>query len=307
MMFKFRKNSRIFRLKTKSIKMAGKAQIKKQSSQVPKSISLAAGFMQAISPKFATWFAAKLFITPQKHKIPKREMHMEKESRQTKLYIPKIKKEITVYEYGTGEKKVLLVHGWSGRGTQLVMIADELVALGYTTISFDAPAHGKSGSKTTLMPEFIAAIMELNKKMGPFELAVGHSLGGMSILNAIKQNLKVKKAVIIGSGDIVKDIIADFIKALKLKPQIGPMMKNYFENRFGEPMESYNASGAAIFVNNPVLVIHDTDDPEIPVTAAYNIHKHLKNAELMITHKLGHRKILADKAVIDKIKAFITN
>ncbi|WP_162127553.1 alpha/beta fold hydrolase [Flavobacterium phycosphaerae] len=287
--------------------MSKKAVIPNQSLQIPKTILLTATLLQAISSKLATRFAAQLFITPLKHKIPKRELHMEKESRQTKLSIPKIKKKITVYEYGSGEKKVLLVHGWSGRGTQLVKIADELVALGYTVVSFDAPAHGKSDSKTTLMPEFIAAILELHKTMGPFEVVIGHSLGGMSILNAIKQNLKVKKAVIIGSGDIVRDIIADFIKALGLKPKIGPMMKNYFENRYGEPMESYNASGAAIFVANPVLVIHDTDDPEISVSAAHNIHKHLKNGELFITHQLGHRKILGDKAVIEKIKAFITN
>jgi pimeloyl-ACP methyl ester carboxylesterase len=287
--------------------MSKKAVIPNQSLQIPKTILLTATLLQAISSKLATWFAAKLFITPLKHKIPKRELEMEKESRQTQLYIPKIKKKIIVYEYGQGEKKILLVHGWSGRGTQLVKIADELVVLGYTIISFDAPAHGKSGSSTTLMPEFIATILELDKKMGPFEFAIGHSLGGMSILNAIKQNLKVKKAVIIGSGDIVKDIIADFVKALGLKPKIGPMMKNYFENKFGEPMESYNASAAAIFVPNPILVIHDTDDPEIPVTAAYNIGKHLKNGELMITHNLGHRKILADKAVIEKIKEFITD
>lgn len=189
----------------------------------------------------------------------------------------------------------------------MVKIADELVALGYSIISFDAPAHGKSGSKTTLMPEFIASILELDKKTGPFELAIGHSLGGMSILNAIKQNLKVKKAVIIGSGDIIQDIINDFTNALGLKPHIGIMMKQYFEKRFGEPMEDYASSTAAPYVKCPVLVIHDTDDPEIPVVAAHNIHRHLNNSELFITHQLGHRKILADKTVIEKIKEFISN
>jgi hypothetical protein len=43
--------------------------------------------------------------------------------------IPEIKKEIVVYEYGYSQKKVL-VHGWSGEGTQLFKIADELVNKG---------------------------------------------------------------------------------------------------------------------------------------------------------------------------------
>jgi alpha-beta hydrolase superfamily lysophospholipase len=51
-------------------------------------------------------------------------------------------------------KKILLVHGWSGRGTQLFKIADELLKQGYSTISFDAPAHGKSPGKT-IMVDFI--------------------------------------------------------------------------------------------------------------------------------------------------------
>jgi alpha-beta hydrolase superfamily lysophospholipase len=43
-----------------------------------------------------------------------------------------------------------------GRGTQLFKIADELLKQGYSTISFDAPAHGKSPGKTTIMVDFIA-------------------------------------------------------------------------------------------------------------------------------------------------------
>ena len=72
-----------------------------------------AKLLQAISPKLATLFAAKLFKTPIKHRIPKRELPMEENSKQTKLFIPKINKEIVVYNYGESNRKVLLVHGWS--------------------------------------------------------------------------------------------------------------------------------------------------------------------------------------------------
>jgi hypothetical protein len=40
----------------------------------------------------------------------------------------------------------------------------------------------------------------------------------MSILNAIKQGLQLKSAAIIGSGDIVQDIIEDFVAKLELNP-----------------------------------------------------------------------------------------
>jgi pimeloyl-ACP methyl ester carboxylesterase len=275
--------------------------------QIPKVIARTAKLLQAISPKLATLFAAKLFTTPIKHRIPKRELHMEQNSRQQKLRVPKINKEINLYHYGESKNKILLVHGWSGRGTQLVKIADELIQKGFSTISFDAPAHGKSGSKTTLMPEFIASILEIEKQFGPFEYAIGHSLGGMSILNSIKEGLSVKKAMIIGSGDLIQDILDDFVSKLELKPETASMMKTHFEKKHGVEMESYSTSLAAKSVEIPVLIIHDEHDDEIAVKAAHNIHRNLKKGEILITEKLGHRKILGDKKVIETMLNFISN
>lgn len=285
--------------------MAKKTKSVNQSTQIPKTILLIAKFLQALSPKLVTLFAARLFTTPIKYKIPKREFHMEDESIQTKLLIPSINKTINTYQYGNGKNRILLVHGWSGRGTQLVKIADEMLELGYSTISFDAPAHGKSNGSTTIMTEFIASIIEIEKQLGPFEFAIGHSLGGMSIINAIKQNLTVNKAVIIGSGDIIQDIIDDFIRNLQLQPKVGEQMRIHFENKFGVLMNSYSTSLAAQQVNTPVLIIHDEDDDDVNIKAAYNIHKHLTNSKLLITKDLGHRKILGNQKVIDEIKEFL--
>ena len=286
--------------------MSKKKQKQSQVIEIPKPILYTAKFLQAISSSLTTKFAAKLFTTPIRHKLPKRELHMERESVQKSIEVSEIQKEIVLYEYGKSNKKVLLVHGWSGRGTQLVKIADELLKMGYMTISFDAPAHGKSKGNSSIMIEFIASILEIEKQYGPFEFAIGHSLGGMSVLNAIKQNLQVKKAVIIGSGDIIQDIIDDFICKLQLKPEYGIKLRNHFEAKFGGKMDDYSAYKAAEKTEIPVLVIHDKDDDDVSVKAAYHIQKHLKQSEIMITEGLGHRKILGDEAVIQKITAFLS-
>ncbi len=286
--------------------MPKKKQKQAQVIEIPKAILFIAKFLQAVSPSLTTKFAAKLFTTPIRHKLPKRELHMERESVQKSIVVTEIQKEIVVYEYGKSNKKILLVHGWSGRGTQLVKIADELLKLGYMTISFDAPAHGKSKGNSSIMIEFIASILEIEKQYGPFEFAVGHSLGGMSVLNAIKQNLQVKKAVIIGSGDIIQDIIDDFICKLQLRPEYGIKLRNHFEAKFGGKMDDYSAYKAAEKTEVPVFVIHDKDDDDVSVKAAYNIQKHLKQSEIMITEGLGHRKILGDENVIQKVKEFIS-
>lgn len=277
------------------------------SDSIPSFILYTAKILQSISKNLTVKFAKKLFSTPIRYKLPKRELEMNSNTKQELIYIPKIGKKVMVYQYGTSTKKVLLVHGWSGRGTQLVKIADKLIDMGYATISFDAPAHGKSPGKTTLMLEFIESILELEKQYGKFEFAIGHSLGAMSILNSIKQGLNVKKAVILGSGDSINDILLDFVSKIQLKPEFATLMRESFEKKFNDSMESYSGAVAAEKVLVPMLVIHDKEDDDVPYTASVNIHNKLKNSELMLTNNLGHRKILGDEKVISKIQEFLEN
>lgn len=272
---------------------------------IPKFIIKTGQFLNLISTKAVVLYAAKLFTTPIKHRIPKRELEMDTNSIQQLIPVPSINKSIMVYQYGKSDKKVLLVHGWSGRGTQLFKIADALLKEGYATVSFDAPAHGKSPGNSSIMLEFIASIFELEKQYGPFEVAIGHSLGGMALLNAVKSGFHTDKIVVIGSGDIVQDIIDDFIKKLQLKPEISIKLRDHFENKYDEAMDNYSAFKAAEAIEKPILVVHDENNYEVPVKAGINIHQHVKNGELMITKGLGHRKILGDVNVINKIIEFI--
>lgn len=114
-----------------------------QSLKIPNVILHSCKLIAVFSPKLATLFVAKLFTTPIKHKIPKRELDMDGKSIQPLIEIPKINKKVVLYRYGESNKKILLAHRWSGRGTQLFKIAEELLKKGYSTISFDASAHGK--------------------------------------------------------------------------------------------------------------------------------------------------------------------
>ncbi|WP_026709257.1 alpha/beta fold hydrolase [Flavobacterium frigidarium] len=284
--------------------MSKKSPIPTQSIKIPTIILRSSKLISHISPKLTTLFTSKLFTTPIKHKTPKRELNMDANSTQSKVTVRAIKKDIVVYEYGKSDKKILLVHGWSGRGTQLFKIADEMVKAGYSTVSFDAPGHGKSPGNNSIMVDFIAAILEIDRIYGPFEGAIGHSLGGMSVLNAIKQGLKVRNASVIGSGDVVQDIIEEFISKLNLDKKYAVLLREHFEKKYGEKMSDYSAFEAAKKIDIPVLVIHDNQDYEVPVTAGKNIYKHLKNGELLLTENLGHRKILGDTKVIEKVVNF---
>ena len=280
---------------------------KNRGPQIPKAILYTGKLLQFFSISLATKFAIKLFKTPMRFKTPDREKVMAKSAQQELILIPEINKEVMVYSYGFSKRKVLLIHGWSGRGTQLYKIADKLLENGFMTVSFDAPAHGKSKGSTTMMTEFIAVAKVLEEKYGPFEIAIGHSLGGMAVLNSIKQFLKVKTAIAIGAGDIITDIIISFLNKLELNLKLVKTMKNYFLKTFNEDIDNYSAHIAAKEVKIPTLIIHDTEDREVPVSCAHNIRQNLENGELFITNGLGHTRILKDNEVISKIIDFIHN
>jgi pimeloyl-ACP methyl ester carboxylesterase len=129
----------------------------------------------------------------------------------------------------------------------------------------------------------------------------------MSLLNSVKKGLDINRLVIIGSGDIVKDIIDDFVQKLELEPQISDLLETHFEKNAAQTMNSYSSFYVAQSISIPVLIIHDENDNEVPVKCAYHIHENLKNSTLLITKNLGHRKILGDRKVIEKVIHFIKN
>lgn len=273
--------------------------------KIPSSIITTGKILQFIAPPLAILFAIKLFRTPIRFKTPARENMMAESAQKKMVLIPELNKEVMVYSYGYSKRKVLLIHGWSGRGTQLFKIADKLLENGFMTISFDAPAHGKSTGKTTMMNEFVKTALFLEKEFGPFEIALGHSLGGMAVLNAIKLGFNVKKGIIIGAGDVITDIIKEFVLKLELKPTMVEKIKNHFYRKYGENIDNYSAYIAAKSVKIPTLVIHDTEDAEVPVSCAHHIRQNLAQGEILITNGLGHSRILKDAKVISRIIEFI--
>jgi len=281
---------------------------KKKPVQVllaPKYLLVTGRILTVVSPLVASRFAARLFLTPFKYKIPEREKEMEQKSLKEEITVPAINRNIVVYNYGSSDKKILLIHGWSGTGTQMAAIAKELINQGFSVLSFDAPAHGKAPGKISMMPFFIESIHHLEKLYGPFHAAIGHSLGGMSILKAVKDGLKLKKLVIIGTANSVTHITKEFAQNMKLNEKVAVKMKAYFDSKFGEDMDNYSGAVSAKDVKVPTLVIHDEDDVDVHVSSAHEIANNLENNELLITKGLGHRKILGDSEVINKIATFI--
>lgn len=272
----------------------------------PKYILTTGRILSKISPYLASKYAAWLFLKPFRYKLPSREKDLDLIMEQEKVVVPDMERDIVVYKNftaGSG-KRILLAHGWSGRGTQMPDIAFALMNEGYEILSFDAPAHGKASGKMSMMPYFIDSIKFLEKRYGPFYGAIGHSLGGMSLLKSVKDGIDIKKLIIIGTANSVTHITKEFARNMKLSPEVAGIMKSNFDQKFGEDMDNLSGAVSAKAVNIPTLVIHDEDDVDVDISSAHEIKNNLKKGELFITRGLGHRKILGDRKVINKITTF---
>ena len=272
---------------------------------IPKTVSYFAKTLELISSKLASFFGIRLFITPVNFPIPKREQYMLKSAQKKRLQIPEIKKEIEILSYGYSKKKVLLVHGWSGRSTQLFAFADKLLENGYMVISFDGPAHGKSTGKTTMMPEFLKTIQKINTTFGPFEAAIGHSFGATSLYNAAATFLGIKTFIAIGSGDRISDIISNFVKNLYLNEKSAKKIQSGLEKKWMIHIDDFSSSTVAKKIKIPVLVVHDIIDGDVPVSCAFRIRQNLEKGSLLITNGLGHTKILRNNEIVHKSIKFI--
>src|SRR5262245_22361365 len=109
----------------------------------------AGAVLSAVAPGLAARLAARMFLTPRRHPRPLAERSLLMTARSDPLLVGG--RPVESWTWGAGPL-VLLVHGWSGRGTQLGALIDPLVAHGLSVAAFDAPGHGDSDPGPVTIP-----------------------------------------------------------------------------------------------------------------------------------------------------------
>ena len=273
--------------------------------RIPILIRFGVWLSQQLSTSLATQVALYLFFRPQRFKRPVREQEMYEHALQTSCYVPEIDKVVQVFRFAGKGAKVLLLHGWSGRGTQLFVFADELRKLNAEVITFDMPAHGQSKGNKTNIIELVACIKELHTKYGPFDHAIAHSMGSMALLRSLRDGISMKSVAIIASGDKVRNVFYRFSEQLQFSDKVTEQMIQTVEKQFGMNLESYSASMSLEHLEMPLLIVHDKHDKETPFAYSKDLHEIASNSELLLTSGLGHHRILRDSKTVQRIVQFI--
>jgi len=212
---------------------------------------------------------------------------------------------LAVESWGAGPT-VLLVHGWNGRGAQLGAIAEALSSAGFRAVTFDAPAHGRSPGRATSLPEISEVIQLIAKTTGPLHAIVAHSFGMACSIYSVTRGLSVNRMVAISPGKDVRSFTQKFFTALDVHPRVQAIFDKLFERDFGVDLwHRFSPTVLAKQLTVPGLVIHDQNDRDIPLEEGQAVAEAWPNAEFVRTTGLGHRRILRDPKVIERVTHFI--
>ena len=269
-------------------------------------VRMAFGIGGRLFPRFAGRMAYRLWLTPTRFRTPLAEQQLRASAKLDYLDIDGIR--LACYGWGSTGPVVLLVHGWSGRGTQLGTFVEPLLGAGYRVLSFDAPAHGSSSGRQTSLYQIADTILALNARLGPFSAVITHSFGGPCLAVAMQRGFTASSVVSISPPASVSVLVQQFVQMLAIPAKAEQDFVRRFKQAFGEDIlevasMEHNVRGLDV----PALVIHDENDDTVPWQQGEIVARAWNNAVFIRTTGLGHSSILRDESTARAALDFIVS
>jgi pimeloyl-ACP methyl ester carboxylesterase len=276
-------------------------------SMLARSIHAAA----AVSPTLAGDIAYRLFFTTTpRMAVRDADAATHADARRGRLTVRGL--DVVTYEWGTGPRAVLLLHGWRGRASQFAPLVRELVAEGFRVIAFDAPAHGASSGRGTDIRDWIEAAEQLQTDHGPFDAVIGHSFGALAALTVARSTVRTRAVAAIAGAAGPEAFLAQFADDLHLDAATSARLSERFRRRLGMDQGTvsarYDAARHPLPADIALLVVHDRGDRRMPDHDALRLHDaHGDRSRLVRTEGLGHTRVLSADATLDAVVALVTD
>jgi len=280
-----------------------KAALKKM---IPKAIGNYLNLLSWVAPGTAGKQAMKIFRKPREGEIrPKDEEILSTADSRHSIQHPT--GTIAAYVWNaSGQKTVLLLHGWESNAARWFALIPMLVEKGLQVIGVDAPAHGASTGQYFDMVQYSHA---LHATVGEFQpdFLVGHSLGGKTIgyYGAHHSTSTFEKLVLMGVPSDLRPMVENFKQILGLGKRAGLAFEKAFEAMFELPIDDVSVARYSESIPVPTLVIHDVEDDIALVADAHRIADALPHSERFITEGLGHA--LQGDPVFDRVVKWLTS
>jgi Alpha/beta hydrolase family len=255
-----------------------------------------------LSPYLAARMVDRLFFTPPKYPTSEEEQRALAEARHS--VVSTRAGQLPVWRWGDGAP-VLLMHGWGGRGIQLRPFIAPLVEAGFSVVTFDAPGHGMAtGKRRSNLLLFTEALLAVGEHVGPLRAIISHSLGGSATGLALQRGLRCERAILISPPADQAYYFRRQLKWLGVPEGTIPYIEEDFQQRYGYRWEHFHLPTIARSMSIPALLLHDQSDPEISFEDSAAIAQVWTGASTFYTQGLGHRRIVREPEVIQRVTDF---
>jgi pimeloyl-ACP methyl ester carboxylesterase/ribosomal protein S18 acetylase RimI-like enzyme len=263
--------------------------------------------LQAVSPRLAGRLAFKLFLKPARRELHATDAAFMASAKQRQLQVGDDR--VQVYEWGTGARTVLVVHGWGSRAARFAPLASALASRGWRVLAFDAPGHGLSPGASSSLPQFMAALDAIAMQLGPVQAVIGHSLGALAIAcqraSAPPWAGSLQKVVLVSMPAGAAFLVDSFQQMFGIGAATARQLLARFRQRFDTTPEFFSASPDAAPLQHATLLVHDRHDDIVPFAHSEQLLPRLKAGTLLATESLGHSALTRDAATNQAIGAFL--
>lgn len=208
--------------------------------------------------------------------------------------------------WGSGSRKIYLTHGWSSKAadfTEIISVLKELDDV--QIIAFDALGNGSSEGELSNLLLYVKPLEAIIKAYGMPDVLIGHSLGVMANIVALKEFTEQPKLLI--SITPVVELAQNFTgmmnyAAVKADDQL--KWFNAFHEYYQLPVSYFDMKSLyALHATTKHVVFYDQEDELLPYA---QLEEFLKQQPQILTKELngtGHYKILKEQALIAAITA----
>lgn len=255
-----------------------------------------------LAPELTAAAAERLFFTPP---APRRSRGAGALSTAQRFDVSLDSRKVASWRWGRGPA-VVLVHGWGGQAAQLSSFVHPIVSRGFSVVAFDAPGHGQSTRGLSSAPQFARALTAVADTVGGVHAVLAHSLGAAAAALAMRDGLRVAKVVFVSPAADPPSWVGPFAARLGVAPGVLRRLRMRSERRLGMRWQELRVPDLAARFDTPLLVIHDRDDTEVPVSDGAAIAAAWHGSRFLETARLGHNRLLRDATVVAEAASFLT-
>ena len=213
------------------------------------------------------------------------------------------------WEWGTSDRLLYVTHGWAGCIGDMNHVAEAAVKAGWRVIGVDGPSHGNSGpslrgERYSSFVEMAGAIQTVMENFGPPDAIAAHSMGALNITYAMRQLNVAPQRIAFFAPFLGGEA---FRRGIREGVGVGPATMHYLR-----PMAEAQLGAApteASLLHNPLdvptFVVHDRGDRAHHWSNSQALAENWPQAQLLVTHGLGHRKILREPETIGPAIRFL--